>query len=210
MAPSILSCNPGALRQAVAELIAAKADRIHFDVMDGQFVPPITFGAGLVNSLRDLGETVFEAHLMTRTPDAHFDAFVAAGCGSVIFHQEATHHAHRLAQSLRQRGVKAGIAINPATPVDVIEPLLEVVDLVLVMTVNPGWGGQSFITEALRKVETIRKMSAAVDIEVDGGIDDKTIGLAKSAGANVFVAGSYLVGCGSLAEGLSKLRAACG
>lgn len=210
LAPSILSCDPGSLRVAVRELIEGGADRIHFDVMDGQFVPPITFGAALVGSLRDLGETLFEAHLMTQTPEAHFDAFAKAGCGSIIFHAEATHHAHRLCQRLKQMGIQAGVAINPGTPVEVIEPLLEVLDLALVMTVNPGWGGQKFVREALQKVSAIRKIAPQIDIEVDGGIDPQTLREAQAAGANVFVAGSYLVEQHSLADGLRELRRSCG
>ncbi len=209
LAPSILSCDPGRLREAVAELISGGADRIHFDVMDGQFVPPITFGAGLVKSLRDLGDTPFEAHLMTQTPEAHFEAFAEAGCQGILFHAEATAHSHRLAQRLRQLGVRAGIAINPGTPVCDLDPVLGAFDQVLVMTVNPGWGGQVFLEECLRKVEAVRKMRTDIDIEVDGGIDPQTIRRAKEAGANVFVAGSFLVERPSLKAGLEELRAAC-
>ncbi|MBI5708423.1 MAG: ribulose-phosphate 3-epimerase [Armatimonadetes bacterium] len=209
MAPSILSCDPGRLREAVAELIEGGADRIHFDVMDGQFVPPITFGADLVKSLRDLGQTVFEAHLMTHTPEAHFEAFIEAGCGSIIFHQEASSHSHRLLQGLKQRGVRAGIAINPGTPVEAVEPVLGLADLVLVMTVNPGWGGQKFIGSALEKVSQIRALCPEIDIEVDGGIGAETIRRAWEAGANVFVAGNFLVRSTSLAAGLEELRSRC-
>lgn len=209
LAPSILSCDPGRFREAVAELIEGRADRIHFDVMDGQFVPPITFGADLVKSLRDLGTTMFEAHLMTQTPEAHFDAFVEAGCGSIIFHQEATSHSHRLLQGLRQKGVRAGVAINPGTPVEAVEPVLELADLVLVMTVNPGWGGQKFISSALDKVAKIRARRPEIDIEVDGGIGADTIRLAADAGANVFVAGNFLVRSSSLAAGMQELRRRC-
>lgn len=209
LAPSILSCDPGRYREAVRELIEAGADRIHFDVMDGQFVPPITFGASLVKSLRDLGPTLFEAHLMTKTPEAHFEAFAAAGCASIIFHAEATHHAHRLAQSLRKAGIRPGVAINPGTPSEVVRPIVELVDLVLVMTVNPGWGGQLFLEEPLDKVRQIRGWRSDVDIEVDGGIAPPTIRQARDAGANVFVAGSFLAESPSLAAGLRELRAAC-
>ncbi len=210
LAPSILSCDPGKYRDAVAELIDAGADRIHFDVMDGRFVPPITFGAGLVKSLRDLGTVRFEAHLMTLHPETHLDAFIDAGCQTIVFHAEATQHAHRIAQSLRDSGVSAGIAINPGTPAEVVRPVLESVDLVLVMTVNPGWGGQSFLEAPLEKVRQIRQWSGGLDIEVDGGIDPRTLVLARGAGANVFVAGSFLAEQTALTKGLQELRAACG
>lgn len=209
LAPSILSCDPGRYREAVAELLAAGVERVHFDVMDGQFVPPITFGAGLVRSLRDLGDAVFEAHLMTLTPESHFNAFLEAGCQSIIFHQEATPHAHRLCQQLRERGIRAGVALNPSTPVDAILEVADVLDLALVMTVNPGWGGQEFLRACLRKVETIRRECPDLDIEVDGGIDPLTLGLAKAAGANVFVAGSFLASCPTLTSGVEQLRAEC-
>jgi len=121
IAPSILSCDPSQFRPSVKEMLDGGCDWLHFDVMDGQFVPPITFGAELVKSLRDLGDTPFEVHLMTETPEEHFDAFIEAGCQRVIFHYEATPHAHRLCQSLHEKGVQAGVAINPATPIEVLE-----------------------------------------------------------------------------------------
>lgn len=210
MAPSILSCDFSRIGEAVQGMIEAGADRIHFDVMDGQFVPPITFGAQMVHDLRSCGDLCFEAHLMTETPEAHFEAFAEAGANLIIFHAEATVHAHRLIGQLKLLGVRPGIAINPATPVRAIEEVLHDVDLALVMTVNPGWGGQEFIGKALDKVRAIREAHPDLDIEVDGGIDPKTIGRACAAGANVFVSGSYLVKQPSYAEGLEELRRACG
>lgn len=209
IAPSILSCDPSQFRPSVKEMLDGGCDWLHFDVMDGQFVPPITFGADLVKSLRDLGDTPFEVHLMTETPDAHFEAFIEAGCERVIFHVETTPHAHRLCQSLHEKDVQAGVAINPATPFEELEPLIGLMDLALVMTVNPGWGGQRLIDSCLNKVRRLRELAPALDIQVDGGIDPTTIGRAWEAGANVFVAGSYLMKAPSIAQGIEELRSGC-
>lgn len=210
IAPSILSCDMSQLGDSVKQMMDAGVEWIHFDIMDGQFVPPITFGDQTVRDLRPLGETPFEAHLMTETPEAHFEPFIDAGCQRVIFHAEATTHAHRLAQSLRDKGVQAGVSINPGTPVSLIEPYLDELDLVLVMTVNPGWGGQKFIPSTLAKIRQLRALKPNIDIEVDGGIVPETLPAVKEAGANVFVAGSFLVRAPSIAEGVAALRKACG
>ncbi|MBS1712848.1 MAG: ribulose-phosphate 3-epimerase [Armatimonadetes bacterium] len=209
IAPSILSCDPSDFRRPVKEMIDGGADWIHFDVMDGQFVPPITFGAGLVRSLRGLGGTPFEAHLMTETPDRHFDAFIEAGCQRVVFHVEATPHAHRHVQRLRQSGVQAGIALNPGTPFETVLPLLGGLDVVLVMTVNPGWGGQSLIEKCIEKVAQVRLADPDVEIEVDGGVEPLTIGRLWEAGATTFVTGSYLVSGGTIRGNIEELKNAC-
>lgn len=210
IAPSILSFDHSDVGTPVRELAEAGAQIIHLDVMDGQFVPPITIGDGVARGLRKLGDFLLEAHLMTLTPERHFEAFAEAGCKRIIFHAEVTPHAHRLAQTLRSMGLQAGIAINPGTPAQLIEPVLGEVDEVLVMTVNPGWGGQAFIASALEKVAWIRSQAPDILIEVDGGIDEATLKVAKAAGANLFVVGSHLTKGPSIGEAFRRLTALCG
>ncbi|MCE9559360.1 MAG: ribulose-phosphate 3-epimerase [Armatimonadetes bacterium] len=210
IAPSILSFPLASVFEPVREIVAAGADLIHFDVMDGQFVPPITFGAALVESLKGVGDILFEAHLMTETPEAHFEAFAAAGCKRIIFHAEATKHAHRLCQQLHSMGIQAGLAINPATPVNVFEPVLAELDMGLIMTVNPGWGGQKMISACLDKVTKLRAMAPNLPIQVDGGMDPVNLPIARQAGANIFVVGSYLTGPEGIPALMKNLRNVCG
>jgi ribulose-phosphate 3-epimerase len=209
LAPSILSFDVAQLASALPTMAEAGAEVVHLDIMDGQFVPPISFGDALVANIRPLVPTLFEAHLMTLTPEHHFEAFARAGCQRVIFHAEATFHAHRLAQTLRSMGLQAGLAINPGTPVEVVEPLLDELDLVLVMTVNPGWGGQRFIPATLDKIRRLRAAAPDILIEVDGGIDPSTLPIVLEAGANLFVVGSYLARSEDLGAAVRGLRALC-
>ena len=205
LAPSVLSFDLTSLSSSVPRLIAAGAGIVHLDVMDGQFVPPITFGAALASSLRKHTDAPMEAHLMVMDPERQFDAFQEAGCKRIVFHYEATKHAHRLVQDLKSRGLDAGIAINPGTPSEVLDAVIGDLDMVLVMTVNPGWGGQKFIASTLEKIARVRALRPGMDIQVDGGIDPSTIGQVIEAGANSFVVGSYLLKPPTLEEGVKSI-----
>ncbi len=209
IAPSVLSFNHAEIRPRVQELAEAGAQVIHLDVMDGQFVPPITFGDGLVKGLTDIPGPLYEAHLMIVRPEDQVERFVQAGCRRVIFHAEATVHAHRLVGHLHSLGVQAGVAINPATPAQAVSEVVGIADMILVMTVNPGWGGQKFIESCLAKVETIRSWNPSIRIEVDGGIDRSTLPRAKGVGADLFVVGSHLLDYPSLGQAVRELSALC-
>ncbi len=198
IAPSVLPADFARLGEEVAALEAAGVDRIQWDVMDGQFVPNLTFGPDVIRAARPHSELPFEAHLMINTPDVLAAEFVAAGCSRLIVHVEACPHLHRTLQHIVSLGASAAVALNPATPIDAVRHVLDVVDLVLVMTVNPGWGGQEYLPSMEPKVRALADLLAAegrreeVEIEVDGGISAATIAAAARAGANVFVAGSAL------------------
>ena len=198
IAPSVLPVDLSELGREVAALESAGVDRIQWDVMDGQFVPNITFGPDVIASARRHSSLPFEAHLMVLTPDLLAAEFIKAGCERLIVHAEACTHLHRTLGNIRSLGAKAAVALNPATPADAVAHVLDLIDMVLVMTVNPGFGGQSYIATMEPKIREVRAMIAAagyedtIDVEVDGGIGPNTVAGAASAGANVLVAGTAL------------------
>ena len=211
LAPSILSADFARLGEAAGAAAAAGADRLHLDVMDGHFVPNITIGPVVVQSLRGTTRLPLEAHLMIEHPDRYLDAFAAAGADTITVHQEGGVHLHRTVQRIRALGKRAGVAINPATPAGVLEEIITEVDLVLVMTVNPGFGGQKFIDGTLPKIRRVRDLiesrHPACELEVDGGIDDTTAPLAVAAGARVLVAGSAIFGArDDVATAMTRLQ----
>ena len=211
IAPSVLPADFAKLGEEVAALEAAGVDRIQWDVMDGRFVPNLTFGPDVIAACRPHASVLFEAHLMVEQPDDLASRYVDAGCGLIIVHAEACVHLHRTLDRIAELGARAAVALNPATPAVALTDVLDLVDLVLVMTVNPGFGGQAYIPSMEPKIAEVRRMVLEgghdVDIEVDGGIGPNTIEAAAAAGANVLVAGSALYrDPKGLAHAVSQLR----
>ena len=211
LAPSILSADFANLERDIRLVEELGADYIHVDVMDGQFVPNITLGPNFVSAIRPVTKLPLDVHLMIVQPENYINAFAEAGADIITVHQEATPHIHRALQMIKNAGVKAGVTINPGTPLSMIENVLDLADQVLVMTVNPGFGGQSFIENSLEKIAQLKERKGTkgytYEIEVDGGIVPETAALCKEAGAEVFVAGSYIYNAENPQERIDALRA---
>ena len=198
------------LLEDVKKVEKAGCEYLHIDVMDGHFVPNITLGPGIVKSLRKDVNMVFDAHLMIENPDNYIKEFADAGCDIIVVHQEACTHLHRTIQNIKSHGIKAGVALNPATPIETIKYVLQDVDMVLLMSVNPGFGGQSYIPVVTEKIKELKalidKMNLDIDIEVDGGVKPSNIAEVVNAGANVIVAGSAIFNAGNIDEAVKSLR----
>ncbi|WP_299573707.1 ribulose-phosphate 3-epimerase [Leptotrichia hongkongensis] len=204
IAPSLLAADFSKLKEEITEVEKLGAEYLHLDVMDGNFVPNISFGAPVISSLRKHSNLVFDVHLMVNEPDYLIKDF-AEFSDIITIHAEATKHLNRTIQLIKSFGKKVGVALNPSTSLDVIKYDLDNIDMVLIMTVNPGFGGQKFIPEMIQKIKDLRKINKNIDIEVDGGINDKTAKLVKEAGANVLVAGSYIFS-GNYKEKIDSLK----
>ncbi len=212
IAPSVLSTDLGRLREQVAEAEKGGADWLHVDVMDGNFVPNISFGAPMIKALRQLSDLPLDVHLMVRRPEQYIAEYADLGASVFSFHPEATSHVQRQLAAVREHGMQAGLVLNPGTPLSLLEEVIADVDLVLLMTVNPGFGGQSYLPASTRKLQRIRALLAEYDrhpvLEVDGGITRDTIAAAYSAGADTFVAGTAVFAEPDIAEAVRALRRA--
>lgn len=209
LAPSILSADFGCLRSEIEKVERCGLEMLHLDVMDGHFVPNITFGPGLVRALRPFSKMIFDVHLMIEKPERYIQDFARAGADYLTVHAEATCHLHRVLAQIREQGVKAGVALNPATPLSAVEWVLPLVDMVLIMSVNPGFGGQKFIPEVLPKIRALKAMleerNLRIPIQVDGGIGPETAPLVVEAGAEILVAGSAVFGQPDVAQAVEKI-----
>ena len=214
ISPSLLSSDFSNLERDVRRVTEGGADSIHLDVMDGRFVPNITFGPAVIKSIRDKTRLPLIGHLMIEHPETLLSEFADAGCDSLVVHAEACVHLHRVIQQIREMGMAPGVALNPSTPLSDVENVLGDIEELLIMTVNPGFGGQEFIHSMLPKIEAaremVRRIGREIDIAVDGGINPETCGLVTRAGANVLVAGSFVFeGNGGVKEAINKLRQLC-
>ena len=210
IAPSILSADFANLAAEVKKVSDAGAEYLHLDIMDGSFVPEITIGAPVVKSLRKVSDIVFDVHLMVEHPETQIKSFADAGADIITFHAEAAKHSHRLIQQIHELGCKAGVAINPGTSLSMVEELVEDAEMILIMTVNPGYGGQKFIESMLGKIHMlyhmIQEMETECDIQVDGGINAETSVDVREAGANILVAGSAIFGAKDVAKAIKDIR----
>lgn len=210
IAPSILSADFSKLGEEILAVEKGGADYIHIDVMDGHFVPNITIGPLIVEAIRPITKLPLDVHLMIENPDQYIEAFAKAGADYITVHVEACRHLHRTIQNIKSFGIKAGVVLNPATPVESIQHIIGEIDMVLLMSVNPGFGGQKFIPEVLPKIRKVKEMAeqkgVAMEIEIDGGVNPETAKLCMEAGANVLVAGSAIYNQEDYAEAISLIR----
>jgi len=213
IAPSVLSADLGRLREQIEAAFEGGADWLHVDVMDGHFVPNLTFGVPIIRALRKLTDRPIDVHLMVERPEHYIDDFAGAGASVFTFHPEATVHVQRHLARVREKGMLAGLALNPSTSISMVEEVVADVDLVLIMSVNPGFGGQEYLPGATAKIgrvrELLRRAGSSAVLEVDGGITTGTIGAAHSAGAEAFVAGTAIFGARDIAGAVRGLRSAC-